>query len=146
MKNILKKKPGICFVDIGGNIHKLHCDDQSHPKREQIKAKITELFSQIEKIGYKPLVSPSLTRHLMYNETEKEALCAHSEKMAIALVLLETPNDNSPIFVSKNLRVCPDCHLATCYISAVIKRDIIVRDANRFHHYSNGKCSCDNYW
>ncbi|KAJ0798086.1 putative DYW domain-containing protein [Helianthus annuus] len=50
----------------------------------------------------------------------------------------------SPIF--KNLRVCGGCHEATKFISAIEKREIIVGDNSRFHHFKEGKCSCGDYW
>ena len=79
-------------------------------------------------------------------EEEKElALCSHSEKLAIAYGLMRTPL-GEPIQVFKNLRVCSDCHTATKFISKVTERDIVVRDANRFHHFQDGMCSCGDYW
>ncbi|KAF7812285.1 pentatricopeptide repeat-containing protein [Senna tora] len=32
------------------------------------------------------------------------------------------------------------------YVSKVVKREIIVRDTNRFHHFRDGSCSCGDYW
>uniref|UniRef100_A0A2P2ITS6 DYW domain-containing protein n=1 Tax=Rhizophora mucronata TaxID=61149 RepID=A0A2P2ITS6_RHIMU len=58
---------------------------------------------------------------------------------------MKTPSE-APILVIKNLRMCDDCHLAVVLISKVTKRMIIVRDANRFHHFQDGSCSCANYW
>ncbi|CAF1456534.1 unnamed protein product, partial [Adineta ricciae] len=40
----------------------------------------------------------------------------------------------------KNLRVCGDCHRATKLIAAIRQCEIIVRDANRIHHFhKNGQ-------
>lgn len=52
----------------------------------------------------------------------------------------------TPIRITKNLRVCGDCHIAAKLISRITKREIIVRDTNRFHHFQNGVCSCGDYW
>ena len=42
---------------------------------------------------------------------DKEAdLCGHSDKLAMALVVLEAPADKSPIRIRKNVRMCGDCH------------------------------------
>ncbi|CAF5227508.1 unnamed protein product, partial [Rotaria magnacalcarata] len=42
----------------------------------------------------------------------------------------------------KNLRICGDCHRSTKLIAAIRQCEIIVRDANRIHHfYKNGQCS-----
>lgn len=69
----------------------------------------------------------------------------HSERLAIAFGLLSTPA-GSLIRITKNLRVCVDCHNVTKLISKMVRRELIVRDANRFHHFVNGKCSCNDYW
>ena len=80
------------------------------------------------------------------DEEEKEhALGFHSERLAIAYGLLRLSKD-SPIRIVKNLRVCTDCHSVIKLISSVYKRDIIVRDRIRFHHFREGKCSCNDYW
>jgi hypothetical protein len=42
--------------------------------------------------------------------------------------------------------VCSDCHTATKLMSKVTKKEIVVRDANRFHHFKDGFCSCKDYW
>ncbi|KAF7033493.1 hypothetical protein CFC21_044581 [Triticum aestivum] len=45
----------------------------------------------------------------------------------------------------KNLRVCRDCHLAMKLISKSENREIILRDAIRFHHFRDGSCFCADY-
>ncbi|PRQ19833.1 putative DYW domain-containing protein [Rosa chinensis] len=32
------------------------------------------------------------------------------------------------------------------FMSRVAGREIVVRDAKRFHHFRNVECSCGNYW
>jgi hypothetical protein len=46
--------------------------------------------------------------------------------------------------IAKNLRVCGDCHEFTKLVSKL--SDIVVRDANRFHHFIGGSCSCGDFW
>jgi hypothetical protein len=60
---------------------------------------------------------------------------------------MSTP-PGTTIRVFKNLRVCPDCHEATKFIARLTGRDIVVRDAHRFHHFSGSgqHCSCGDYW
>ncbi|KAK4278054.1 hypothetical protein QN277_015953 [Acacia crassicarpa] len=52
----------------------------------------------------------------------------------------------APIRVIKNLRMCDDCHNAVKLIAKVIDRLIIVRDANRFHHFQDGYRTCTDHW
>ncbi|GAU15104.1 hypothetical protein TSUD_08420 [Trifolium subterraneum] len=89
---------------------------------------------EIKRAGYVPTTSQVL---LDIDEEDKEdALYRHSEKLAIAFALLNTPPGTS-IRIVKNLRVCEDCHSATKFISKVYNREIVVRDRNRFHHFKN---------
>lgn len=78
-------------------------------------------------------------------EVKEDMLCGHSERLAIAFGILST-EEGEVLRVIKNLRVCMDCHTATKFISKIVKREIIVRDARRFHHFKDGVCSCGDYW
>ncbi|GKD07198.1 pentatricopeptide repeat-containing protein [Tanacetum coccineum] len=83
--------------------------------------------------------------HDVNEELKLGSLYAHSEKLAIAYGLISTP-ERTPIRMTKNLRVCGDCHTFMKIVSAVEQREIIVRDAKRFHHVREGVCSCGDYW
>ncbi|KAH0972304.1 hypothetical protein GBA52_024460 [Prunus armeniaca] len=83
--------------------------------------------------------------HDVDEEEKAHSLSYHSEKMAIAYGLLKVPQE-MPIWVMKKLRVCGDCHFAIKLISKVMGREIILRDANRFHHFKDGLCSCRDCW
>ncbi|KAL9690493.1 hypothetical protein QQ045_010893 [Rhodiola kirilowii] len=93
--------------------------------------------------GYVP--DTSCVLHNVKEEEKENLLRGHSERLAIAFGILNTP-PGSIIRVSKNLRVCNDCHLATKFISKIVDREIIVRDVRRFHHFKDGNCSCGDYW
>eukprot|EP00253_Pinus_taeda_P007208 PITA_07208 len=75
----------------------------------------------------------------------ENALRYHREKLAIAFGLISTI-PKMPFRIMKNLRVCGDFHTATKLISKIAGQEIIVRDANRFHHFQNGLCSCGDFW
>ena len=90
---------------------------------------------------YKALVN----LHDVEDEQKEGYLNYHSEKLAIAYGLLMLPPEAS-IFVIKNLRICDDCHSAVRLVSKLTNRVIVVRDANRFHHFRDGRCSCLDYW
>ena len=78
-------------------------------------------------------------------EEKEEMVGTHSEKLAIAFALLVI-EPGTVIMVVKTLRVCWDCHVAITMISELEGREIIVRDDNRFHCFSSGMCSCNDYW
>ena len=70
-----------------------------------------------------------------------------SERLALTYAFLKTPPGTLiTVTVTKNLRVCGDCHNWTKIISKIENRELIVRDANTFHIFKNGKCSCNDYW
>ncbi|KAK1319957.1 Pentatricopeptide repeat-containing protein [Acorus calamus] len=117
--------------------------DTAHPRARAIYDKVEEMMGRIKSEGYRPNTSEA---RLDAKEDEKEASVSHhSEKLAIAFGLIQS-SPGATIRVSKNLRVCTDCHSATKLISKVYEREIVVRDRNRFHHFKNGSCSCKDYW
>ncbi|KAK8329832.1 hypothetical protein V6Z11_A11G352800 [Gossypium hirsutum] len=139
----LKKTPGCSLIEVGKQLHAFFAGEDSHPNSVEIDRILENLKSELEALGYVPDTSCVLRD---VDEAMKiKSLWRHSERLAIAFGLLHTPA-GSLIRISKNLRVCGDCHTVTKYISKVVKREIIVRDANRFHHFVDGKCSCNDYW
>ncbi|CAH8387113.1 unnamed protein product [Eruca vesicaria subsp. sativa] len=83
--------------------------------------------------------------HDIDEEAKEQALLYHSERLAIAYGIICTPPRKS-LTIIKNLRVCNDCHNFIKIMSKIIGRTLIVRDNKRFHHFSDGKCSCGDYW
>ncbi|XP_057837778.2 pentatricopeptide repeat-containing protein At1g11290, chloroplastic [Cryptomeria japonica] len=139
----IKKIPGCSWIEDHKMVHVFCVGDRSHPQTREIYAKLEKLASEMKAAGYIPD-----SRHLPNDveEEEKELfLCHHSEKLAIAFGLLNTP-PRTTIRVVKNLRVCGDCHTAAKFISQIVAREIVVRDASRFHHFKQGQCSCKDYW
>ncbi|XP_057841967.2 pentatricopeptide repeat-containing protein At2g22070 [Cryptomeria japonica] len=139
----IKKIPGCSWIEDHNMVHAFCVGDRSHPQTKEIYAKLAELSWEMKAAGYFPD-----SKHVLNNveEEEKELfLCHHSEKLAIAFGLLNTP-PGTTIRVVKNLRVCVDCHTATKFISKIVGRQIVVRDSNRFHHFRQGQCSCKDYW
>ena len=124
-------------------VHAFLVGDRSHPQTQEIYEKLEKLSSEMKAAGYIPNTIQAL-RDVEADDKEW-LLCQHSEKLAIAFGLLKTP-PGTVIRVVKNLRVCHDCHTATKFISKIVARDIVVRDANRFHHFKHGECSCGDYW
>ncbi|KAJ9686450.1 hypothetical protein PVL29_015379 [Vitis rotundifolia] len=129
----VSKTPGCSFIDLGDTIHEFVAGDSSHPQLEMIYAKLGEMSQELKAAGYKP------------DTAQETALCHHSEKLAIAFGLIKT-DPGTTIRITKNLRVCADCHSATKLISKIYNREIIVRDRCRFHHFRDGSCSCMDFW
>ncbi|XP_057816350.2 pentatricopeptide repeat-containing protein At1g11290, chloroplastic-like isoform X2 [Cryptomeria japonica] len=139
----IKKIPGCSWIEGHKTVHAFCAGDRSHPQTQEIYAKLEKLSWEMKAAGYFPDSEQSVND---VEEEEKELfICHHSEKLAIAFGLLNTPHGTT-IRVVKNLRVCADCHSATKLISKIVGREIVVRDTNRFHHFKQGQCSCRDYW
>lgn len=139
----VSKPPGWSSIDIGGQRHTFLVFDQSHPRSDEIYRLIKDLEDSMRAEGY-----IAEKKYILVNldeEAEEDMLCGHSERLAIAFGILST-KEGEVLRVIKNLRVCMDCHSATKFISKIVRREIIVRDANRFHHFRDGVCSCGDYW
>lgn len=139
----IRKVPGSTLIELDNEIYEFVAGDKSHDQYEEIYEMVDEMGKEMKMAGYSASTSEVL---LDIDEEDKEdALNRHSEKLAIAFALLKTP-PGTPIRIVKNLRVCIDCHSATKFISKVYKREIVVRDRNRFHRFRDGICSCRDFW
>eukprot|EP01018_Ginkgo_biloba_P026876 Gb_29534 [translate_table: standard] len=139
----VKKKPGHSWIEVRNRVHGFVVGDRSHPQTNEIYAKLDILTIQMKEVGYVP--NTIFVPHDLKEEEKECLLRHHSEKLAIAFGLINTPS-GTPIRIFKNLRVCGDCHTATKFISKIVGREIIVRDVNRFHQFKEGLCSCGDYW
>ncbi|XP_025793975.1 pentatricopeptide repeat-containing protein At2g22070 [Panicum hallii] len=138
----VKKETGFSWTHVHNKVHVFGADDVLHPQRDAIYKKAAEMWEEIKKAGFVPDLNSVL--HDVDDELKEELLSRHSEKLAIAFGLINTP-EKTTLRIMKNLRVCNDCHAAIKFISKVVDREIIVRDATRFHHFRDGFCSCKDY-
>lgn len=130
------------WVEIDQIIH-VFCAGENHPDEGEIYYELYHLVSEMKKLGYKPDVK-CVYQNIDDSEKEK-VLLSHTEKLAITYGLIKS-RSITPIRVIKNSRICPDCHTAAKYMSLVKNREIFLRDGSRFHHFSEGKCSCNDCW
>eukprot|EP00246_Nothoceros_aenigmaticus_P010864 TRINITY_DN277_c0_g3_i2.p1 TRINITY_DN277_c0_g3~~TRINITY_DN277_c0_g3_i2.p1 ORF type:complete len:311 (+),score=50.40 TRINITY_DN277_c0_g3_i2:109-933(+) len=118
------KKPASAWIEVNREVKEfvvgqVRCDVSSKLKSVNARAMVEE-------------------RHVPHDE---DVLCGHAEKLALAYGLLNTP-DGATLLVTKNLRMCRDCHNGTKFMSRIERREIIVRDAHRVHCFMDGTCSC----
>ncbi|XP_061375172.1 putative pentatricopeptide repeat-containing protein At3g49142 [Gastrolobium bilobum] len=138
----IRKMPGISNVELNNQVHTFLAGDTSHPQSKEIYEELGVLVGKMKELGYVPETDSAL--HDVEEEDKECHLAVHSEKLAIVFAILNT--QESPIRITKNLRVCGDCHIAAKLISKIVEREIVVRDTNRFHHFKDGICSCGDYW
>ncbi|CAO2818861.1 unnamed protein product [Amaranthus hypochondriacus] len=140
----LKKHPACSWIEIRDTVHVFMARDKTHPQSAQIYEKLAEIIEVLKKEGG----YSAQTKYVLHNVKEEEKimmLYGHSERLAIAYALLDSPR-GVPIRVTKNLRVCGDCHVFIKLVSKFYDREIIVRDSSRFHHFHQGSCSCGDFW
>ncbi|KAL4595317.1 hypothetical protein ACB092_12G083600, partial [Castanea dentata] len=138
-----KKLASQSLLEVRSRVHEYRAGDRSQPNTDKLYVELRHLREQMKEAGYIP--ETRFVLHDIDHESKEEALLAHSERLAIADGLLNSPV-RSPIRIIKNLRVCGDCHTALKVISKIVGRELIIRDAKRFHHFKDGLCSCRDYW
>ncbi|XP_065863293.1 pentatricopeptide repeat-containing protein At4g14850 [Euphorbia lathyris] len=139
----IKKGTGYSWLTAKNRVHVFQAKDTSHAMSSEIQVMLGKLRMKMKAAGYIPDTS-----YALYDLEEEEKISEvwhHSEKIALAFGLIALP-PGLPIRITKNLRICGDCHSAFKFISGIIGREIIVRDNSRFHCFRNSQCSCGDYW
>ncbi|KAK9096065.1 hypothetical protein Sjap_021562 [Stephania japonica] len=139
----IKKRPGCSWVQAKKGTASFFVGDRSNPQSLEIYELLANLIQRIKVLGYVPETSFAL--HDVDDEEKGDLLSEHSEKLALAYGILNSA-PGTPIRITKNLRVCGDCHSAFTFISQIVDHEIILRDSSRFHHFKKGSCSCRGYW
>lgn len=125
------------WIRIKDKVYSFKPNDGLHPQSAEIFKVLDELVEKAKGFGYKQQESFELT-------DEESASVYHSEKLAIAFGLLNTPIV-SPILVIKSTTMCRDCHNFIKIITLLTAREIIVRDSKRLHKFVNGHCTCRDF-
>uniref|UniRef100_A0A9I9E8I8 DYW domain-containing protein n=1 Tax=Cucumis melo TaxID=3656 RepID=A0A9I9E8I8_CUCME len=81
----VKKTPGFSYIEIKGKMYQFVYGDQSHSSCREIYAKLDEINLRIKAYGYSADTSNVL--HDIGDEDKENALCYHSEKLAVAFGL-----------------------------------------------------------
>ncbi|TVU15242.1 hypothetical protein EJB05_38752, partial [Eragrostis curvula] len=139
----IRKDPACSWIEVKNQLHVFVAHDRNHPWYDRIVSALNVFSEQMARQGYVPITEDVFQD--VEEEQKRHVLCGHSEKLAIVFGIISTP-PGTTIRVMKNLRVCVDCHTVTKFISNIVDREIVVRDANRFHHFKDGSCSCGDFW
>ncbi|KAK1285753.1 Pentatricopeptide repeat-containing protein [Acorus calamus] len=134
---------GWSWIQINQKVHVFYVNEESFLDMGEIYFELFQLVSEARKLGYVPDVC-CVVQNVEGEEKEK-ILLSHTEKLAVAYGLIHADR-SVPIRVIKNARICSDCHTLMKYISRIRDRKISLRDGRRFHHFEDGKCSCNDYW
>ncbi|CAF2522263.1 unnamed protein product [Rotaria sp. Silwood2] len=141
-RNKIPKYSGVTWTEINGIMYEFYAQDIRHPRSKEIYEQLEILHEQLIKLGYQPNESV-----LTKNEINVEwSIYGHSERLAIAFNLISTP-PGTTIQLTKNLRMCIDCHEVSKLIARLTQREIIARDKLRIHYFTkDGRCSCDDHF
>ncbi|KAK1318730.1 putative pentatricopeptide repeat-containing protein [Acorus calamus] len=133
----LKPKKACSWIEVRNKVHVFDVGDVSHPRSEGV---YWELRSLIEGRARSE-------EDFGLHDVDEERECVrygHSELLAIGFGLIS--GRGGPVFVTKNMRVCRDCHGSAKAMSKIVGREIVLKDPERFHHFKDGLCSCRDYW
>ncbi|KAL6006494.1 hypothetical protein ACLOJK_037448 [Asimina triloba] len=139
----LRPKRAYSWIEVGNKVHVFGVGDVSHPRSQGIYWELEALMKKMyEEEGF----VPDIDFMLHDVDEERECIpCGHSEMLAIGFGLIST-QVGSTLRITKNLRVCRNCHTAAKIISKMVEREIILKDPNQFHHFRDGSCSCGDFW
>lgn len=143
----VKKEPGLSWIEIGNHVHEFASGGRHHSQKEAIHTKLEKLIGQLKEMGYVP--ETNLALHDIEEEHKEEQLFYHSEKLALAFAIMNEGSlrcNKGLIRIMKNIRICVDCHNFMKLASDLLGKEIVVRDSNRFHHFKDRLCSCNDYW
>ncbi len=144
----LVKFPGISWTETtDGQIHEFLAHDHRHEQTKEIYEELKRISDELKQDGYvndERWITSDRGFHEDFNP-----LNSHSERLALAyqLFLRRNESTNEIIQITKNLRICGDCHEIFKRITRIHQGLIIlVRDRTRQHHFQQGKCSCNDYF
>ncbi|KAM2654309.1 hypothetical protein EV2_025828 [Malus domestica] len=143
-KRGLTVDPGCSWVEVKGKVHAFLSGDNLHPQFKEINAVMDGFYEKMRSAGVK---EPETRPTGEFEASKAEIFCGHSERLAVAFGLINTA-PGMPIWVTKNLYMCQSCHSTIKFISKVVRREISVRDTEKFHHFKDGSCTCgdEGYW
>ncbi|EOY23352.1 Pentatricopeptide repeat-containing protein, putative [Theobroma cacao] len=125
----LRKNPSQSWVQIRNKVHLFVAGERSHPQINEIYEKIESIDAEIKSHRY------------LYQGMGIGDSYYHSEKLAVAFGLLNTPS-KIPIYIIKNNSICRNCHNFINFVTHLVDKEIIVREGNRLHSFRKGECSC----
>ncbi|CAL2248494.1 unnamed protein product [Prunus armeniaca] len=140
----IRKDAGCSWLQIRNRIHTFLAGGGFEFRNSaEFKKVWNELTDAMKEVGY--ILDTSVVLHDVNEETKAMWVCGHSERVAVTFALVHTAA-GMPIRITKNIRICADCHSWVKIVSVITGRLIVLRDTNRFHHFKGGACSCKDHW
>jgi pentatricopeptide repeat protein len=139
----ITKIPGVSYVKLqSGEVIRYTVDDESAP--QEALDFIDDMYAVLKhQYKYEPDLSCVIKKFDTYEESVLH-LHRHSEKLALGRAMLESGDHD--ILITKNLRICKDCHTFINFTAKHVNRTIKIKDASRYHVFTNGICSCKDFY
>ncbi|KMT07460.1 hypothetical protein BVRB_6g150780 [Beta vulgaris subsp. vulgaris] len=136
----LKTNQVCSWIEVKGKVQIFIAENTTaHPEFKKIETFLKKLRVRMKNENYSTKAKHTL---IDAQELKKEvSRCGHSEISAVSFGVL-TLAPGKTIRVTKNSRVCHQCHETAKYISKAVGREIVLRDSHRFHHFKDARCSC----
>ncbi|KAM1088312.1 hypothetical protein FF1_016246 [Malus domestica] len=134
----IKKFIGQCWIEVKNSVHTYVAGDRSELCSNFLNSWLQNIEEKAKRHDF--------GNELCVEEEEGGISWVHSEKLALAFALIGSSSVPKSIRMVKNLRMCGDCHRMAKYISMAFGCEIYLSDSKSFHHFSNGRCSCGDYW
>ncbi|KAK8959928.1 Pentatricopeptide repeat-containing protein [Platanthera guangdongensis] len=119
------------WVEMRGRVYRFTVNDCSSP----ISRTYDFLQYLMKKSGF-----VADTSNAACNVDEEHKL--PSSTLAFALIRV---GDEKIIRIRKNFRVCGGCHELFKFVSSAYEREIAL-DPNQYHRFTQGSCSCHDFW
>ncbi|XP_061344480.1 pentatricopeptide repeat-containing protein DOT4, chloroplastic-like [Gastrolobium bilobum] len=136
----LKPKKAYTWTLFRNKVHVFGTGDVSHPRSGIIYSALQGFMEEMRTKGLE------LKWDFSLHDVDEERECiqiGHSELLALAFGLISS--QAGPIRLVKNSRVCHGCHDFAKFVSKMMKREIILKDPNFFHHFKDGHCTCEDF-
>ncbi|KAF6159888.1 hypothetical protein GIB67_032972 [Kingdonia uniflora] len=137
----LRPNKAYSWIEVRNKVHVFGVGDVSHPRSEMIYYELQGLMKKMKE-EEEFVFDTDFSLHDVDEERECTPI-GHSEMLAISFGLI---SGKGAIYVTKNLRVCRNCHSSAKVISKIVGREIVLKDPNLFHHFKDGFCSCGDFW
>ncbi|XP_072970323.1 pentatricopeptide repeat-containing protein At3g13880-like [Typha angustifolia] len=138
------KESAVSWIEIGASVHSFAIERNFYRESNVVYQKLEQMLANVKQ---RTIHSGLKILELEYqsNKWNESLMNSHDELLAVALGMSILPASVS-IRVMKNQVVCRDCHTMLKLFSESEKREIVLRDPIRFHHFNSGSCSCGDYW
>uniref|UniRef100_A0ACD5W543 Uncharacterized protein n=1 Tax=Avena sativa TaxID=4498 RepID=A0ACD5W543_AVESA len=132
------------WITIRDKVYFFRADDRTHPRATELYQLLKNLLEKSKAVGYESYQNVELLDSEDDDKPASGSVKHHSERLAVALGLLETP-PGATVRVTKNITMCRDCHSSIKFFTLLANRVIVVRDSKRLHKFKDGRCSCGDF-